>query len=37
VPLAGEPSEGLLEAIIFGGGNEVVAGTFVAGKWRAAD
>jgi len=37
VPLAGEPSEGLLEAIVFGGGNEVVAGTFVAGKWRAAD
>lgn len=37
VPLAGEPSEGLLEAVVFGGGNEVVAGTFVAGKWRAAD
>jgi formimidoylglutamate deiminase len=37
VPLAGEPSEGLLEAIVFGGGNEVVAGTFVGGKWRAAD
>jgi formimidoylglutamate deiminase len=37
VPLAGEPSEGLLEAITFGGGNEVVAGTFVGGKWRAAD
>jgi formimidoylglutamate deiminase len=37
VPLAGEPGEGLLEAIVFGGGNEVVAGTFVGGKWRAAD
>ena len=37
VPLAGEPSEGLLEAITFGSGNEVVAGTFVGGKWRAAD
>ena len=37
VPLAGEPAEGLLEAIVFGGGNEVVAGTFVGGKWRAAD
>jgi formimidoylglutamate deiminase len=37
VPLAGEPSEGLLEAIIFGSGNEAVAGTFVGGKWRAAD
>jgi hypothetical protein len=37
VPLAGEPSEGLVEAIVFGGGNEVVAGTFVGGKWRAAD
>jgi formimidoylglutamate deiminase len=37
VPLAGEPSEGLLEAVTFGGGNEVVAGTFVGGKWRAAD
>jgi formiminoglutamate deiminase len=37
VPLAGEPAEGLLEAIVFGAGNEVVAGTFVGGKWRAAD
>jgi formiminoglutamate deiminase len=37
VPLAGEPAEGLLEAIVFGAGNEVVAGTFVAGKWRASD
>jgi formiminoglutamate deiminase len=37
VPLAGEPNEGLLEAIAFGGGNEVVAGTFVGGKWRAGD
>ncbi len=37
LPLAGEPTEGLLEAIVFGGGNEVVAGTFVGGKWRAAD
>jgi formiminoglutamate deiminase len=37
VPLAGEPAEGLLEAIVFGAGNEAVAGTFVGGKWRAAD
>jgi formimidoylglutamate deiminase len=37
LPLAGEPTEGLLEAIVFGSGNEVVAGTFVGGKWRAAD
>ena len=37
VPLAGEPAEGLLEAIVFGAGNESVAGTFVGGKWRAAD
>jgi formimidoylglutamate deiminase len=37
VPLAGEPSEGLLEAIVFGSGNEAVAGTFVGGKWRASD
>jgi formimidoylglutamate deiminase len=37
VPLAGEPAEGLLEAIVFGAGNETVAGTFVGGKWRAAD
>jgi hypothetical protein len=37
LPLAGEPTEGLLEAIVFGAGNEVVAGTFVGGKWRAAD
>ena len=37
VPLAGEPAEGLLEAIVYGAGNEAVAGTFVGGKWRAAD
>jgi formimidoylglutamate deiminase len=37
VPLAGEPAEGLLEAIVFGAGNEAIAGTFVGGKWRAAD
>ena len=27
----------LLDAIVFGAGNGVVAGTFVGGKWRAAD
>ena len=37
VPLAGEPAEGLIEALVFGAGNEVVAGTFVGGKWRASD
>jgi cytosine/adenosine deaminase-related metal-dependent hydrolase len=28
------PRERLLEAIVFGAGNEVVAGTFVGGRWR---
>ena len=28
-------NERLLEALIFGGGNEVIAGTFVGGRWRA--
>ncbi len=37
VPLAGEPVEGLLEALVFGAGNEAIAGTFVGGKWRASD
>jgi formimidoylglutamate deiminase len=37
VPLAGEPAEGLLEALVFGAGNEAIAGTFVGGKWRASD
>jgi len=34
--LAELPSEGLLEGLIFGGGNEVIAGTFVGGRWRAS-
>ena len=32
--LAGADTESLLPAWIFGGGNEIVAGTFVAGRWR---
>jgi formimidoylglutamate deiminase len=32
--LAGVPSEYLLEALVFGGGNEAIAGTFVGGRWR---
>jgi formimidoylglutamate deiminase len=33
--LAGVPPERLLEAIVFGAGNEAIAGTYVGGKWRA--
>ena len=33
-PLKDIPSERLLEAVIFGAGNEVIRGTFVGGKWR---
>jgi formimidoylglutamate deiminase len=33
--LAEVPRERLLEAIVFGAGNEVIAGTYVGGKWRA--
>ena len=35
--LAEVPSGGLLDAIVFGTGNRVVAGTFVGGKWRPTD
>ncbi len=35
-PLAELPAEGLLEGVIFGAGNEVIAGTFVGGRWRAS-
>ncbi len=33
--LAEVPPERLLEAIIFGAGNEVILGTYVGGRWRA--
>jgi formimidoylglutamate deiminase len=33
--LAGVPAAGLLDAAIFGAGNEVIAGTLVGGRWRA--
>ena len=33
--LAEVPRERLLEALVFGAGNEVIAGTYVGGKWRA--
>ncbi|MEO7475769.1 MAG: amidohydrolase family protein, partial [Gemmatimonadales bacterium] len=29
------PPERLLEALVFGAGNEVIAGTYVGGRWRA--
>ncbi len=35
--LAGVPAAGLLDAIVFGTGNEAIKGTFVGGKWREAD
>jgi formimidoylglutamate deiminase len=35
--LAGIPATGLLDAIVFGAGNEAITGTFVGGKWREAD
>jgi formimidoylglutamate deiminase len=34
-PLENVPPERLLEAAVFGAGNEIVAGTFVGGQWRA--
>jgi formimidoylglutamate deiminase len=33
--LAGIGPDRLLEALVFGAGNEVIAGTFVGGRWRA--
>jgi formimidoylglutamate deiminase len=33
--LAEVPRERLLEALVFGAGNEVIAGTYVGGRWRA--
>jgi formimidoylglutamate deiminase len=33
--LAGAPAERLLEALVFGAGNEAIAGTYVGGRWRA--
>jgi len=33
--LAEVPPDRLLEAIVFGAGNEVIAGTYVGGRWRA--
>lgn len=33
--LADVPAERMLEAIVFGAGNEVIAGTYVGGRWRA--
>ena len=35
--LAGVPPAALLDAIVFGSGNGVVAGTYVGGTWRPAD
>jgi formimidoylglutamate deiminase len=32
--LAGVTPEHLLEAVVFGAGNEVIAGTYVGGRWR---
>jgi formimidoylglutamate deiminase len=34
--LADVPAGQLLEAIVFGAGNEAIAGTFVGGRWRAS-
>jgi formimidoylglutamate deiminase len=34
--LAEVPAERLLAATVFGAGNEVIAGTYVGGKWRAS-
>lgn len=33
--LADVPPERLLEALVFGAGNEVIAGTYIGGRWRA--
>ncbi len=35
--LAEVSPDGLLDAIVFGTGNEAIAGTFVGGKWRPTD
>jgi formimidoylglutamate deiminase len=35
--LSGVPAAGLLDAIVFGAGNEAIAGTFVGGRWRPTD
>jgi formimidoylglutamate deiminase len=35
-PLAGLPHERLLPALVFGAGNEAIAGTYVGGTWRAS-
>jgi formiminoglutamate deiminase len=35
-PLAELPMDALLEGLVFGGGNEVISGTFVGGLWRAS-
>jgi formimidoylglutamate deiminase len=34
--LAEAPRERLLEALVFGAGNEVIAGTYVGGRWRGS-
>jgi formimidoylglutamate deiminase len=34
--LAEQPPERLLAALVFGAGNEAIAGTYVGGKWRAS-
>jgi cytosine/adenosine deaminase-related metal-dependent hydrolase len=34
--LAELPPERLLAALVFGAGNEAIAGTYVGGKWRAS-
>jgi formimidoylglutamate deiminase len=34
--LAEVPPERLLDALVFGAGNEVIAGTYVGGKWRGS-
>ena len=33
--LAEVPAARLLDALVFGAGNEVIAGTYVGGRWRA--
>jgi formimidoylglutamate deiminase len=33
--LAGVPRDRLLEGLVFGAGNDVIAGTYVGGRWRA--
>jgi formimidoylglutamate deiminase len=35
--LADVPAEKLLEALVFGAGNEVIAGTYVGGRWRESE